>query len=195
MKRKAIVLVILLSFLTGVFFALIYRSRERNHFSGVIVLEDVPYTSPAEEKHPGTDPLSGNRKDKVKTFEFCPVSGKPFSQADLESLEDPATAIVPKKSGDEVFDIRTIHPIVKKTADQVLEMVEKFDRRTLDATRKALKKVPILNIRPDKAELRPTGDGVKLTLTMDPEDIGFNRKEQGASADANVSRDEDTLEK
>ena len=195
MKRKTIVLVIFLSFLTGVFFALIYGFREKGHFSGTIVLDEVSENSPAEEKQPGTDTFSGDRKDKMKTLEFCPVSGETFSQADLESIEKPATVIVPKNSGDEVFDLGTIHPIVKKTADQALEMVEEFDRRTLDVTRNALKKLPILDIRPDRAELRPDGDGIKLTLTMDPEDIGLKREEQGASADANVSEDEDVLEK
>ncbi|GAB6280154.1 MAG: hypothetical protein STSR0007_02080 [Thermovirga sp.] len=187
-------LVVFLAFLTGVFFALVDRSCERVFFPGAIVVDGVPDPSPAEEKHPGTDLLSGNRKDKVETFEFRPVSGEPFSKSDLESVEDPSTVIVPKKSGDEVFDISTIHPIVGKTADQVLEMIEEFDSRTLDVTREALKKVPILDIHPDKAELRPTGDGIKLTLTMDPEDIGLNMGKQVASDDAVVSGDEAALE-
>lgn len=195
MKRKIIVLVVFLAFLTGVFFALVNGSRERGQFSGAIVVDGVPDPSPSEGKNPGTDLQSGNRTDKAKTLDFSPASGEPFSRTDLESVKKPLTVIVPKKSGDEVFDITTIHPIVKKTADQVREMVEEFDRKTLDATRKALKKLPILDIRPDKAELRPSGDGIKLTLTMDPEDIGLKREERGASGDALVSGDEDELKK
>jgi hypothetical protein len=49
--------------------------------------------------------------------------------------------------------------------------VDKVDETTLNASRKALGSVA----KPDKATLRPSGDGVKLHLEIPPETVKFGR--------------------
>jgi len=122
---------------------------------------------------------------------FRPARGEPFSREDLEAARTHGGCDIIGKRGEAVFDPASIHPAVGDMARQAKEIVDELDKRTLETTEKVLEALPLVNIRPEKAELRPSGDGVKLTITVDPEDISFGtkRRDRPAAAEA-TSKDE-----
>ncbi|HON33654.1 MAG: hypothetical protein WBJ42_03115 [Thermovirgaceae bacterium] len=115
---------------------------------------------------------------------FRPAQGEPFSREDLEAARTPRGDVITGRQGEAVFDPASIHPAVGDMARQAKEIVEELDKRTLETTEKVLEALPFVNIRPEKAELRPSGDGVKLTITVDPEDISFGTKRRDEAAPA-----------
>ena len=54
--------------------------------------------------------------------------------------------------------------------------------------------VDFVEIHPEKAELRPSGDGVKLTITVDPEDISFGKKHRNETTPSEKAASEDDRE-
>jgi hypothetical protein len=83
---------------------------------------------------------------------------------------------VPDKleSGEEdasVFDSSDIPPKIRDIAEQLIELKEDFDYSTLKTVNKALENVPYVDMEADDAELRPTGDGVKLKINIPTDNI------------------------
>jgi len=134
----------------------------------------------------------GGREEAPEKHDFRPATGEPFSRSDLEASQTRSCDIIPERSERAVFDPGTIHPAVGDVAEQAREMVEDLDRRTLENTKKVLEAIPFVEIIPEKAELRPSGDGVKLTITVDPQNISFGGKARnaGTPAEETASGDE-----
>ncbi|MDO9509547.1 MAG: hypothetical protein Q7I97_09485 [Thermovirgaceae bacterium] len=188
MKRKIIALIAVLALMSGGLWAFIRSPQEKRPVPGAASDRGIFEASP-EEKNQAAGAPSVRQTETDETWQFRSVEGEPFSRSDLEGIKPASSGTVSEKSGPAVFDLGTIHPVVKKTAEQARELVGELDRKTLDATTKVLEKIPLVDIRPDKAELRPSGDGLKLTLTMDPEDIRFGKKQQTAPEGKITSED------
>ena len=126
--------------------------------------------------------------------DFRPAQGEPFSRGDLEDSRVKPGGTFTGKQDEVVFDPGTIHPAVGDMVKQAREVVEDLDKRTLEATEKILETIPFVEIHPEKAELRPSGDGVKLTITVDPEDISFGKKHRNETASSEKVASEDDRE-
>ena len=126
--------------------------------------------------------------------DFRPAQGEPFSRGDLEDSRVKPGGTFTGKQDEVVFDPGTIHPAVGDMVKQAREVVEDLDKRTLEATERILETIPFVEIHPEKAELRPSGDGVKLTITVDPEDISFGKKHRNETAPSEKAASEDDRE-
>ena len=193
MTRKIIAFVAVLALLSGGLWALTRSAQVERPSPESVAEPDIFEVSP-EEKIKAEVAPPVRKKETGATWQFRSAEGEPFSRSDLDGIKPASSGIISEKPGAAVFDLGTIHPVVKKTADQARELVEEFDRKTLDTTTRVLQKIPLVDIRPDKAELRPSGDGLKLTLTMDPEDISFGKKQRTTSDDKPASNDKEAPE-
>lgn len=126
--------------------------------------------------------------------DFRPARGEPFSRGDLEDSRAKPGDTFTGKQDEVVFDPGTIHPAVGDMVKQAREVVEDLDKRTLEVTERILETIPFVEIHPEKAELRPSGDGVKLTITVDPEDISFGKKHRNETAPPKKAASEDDRE-
>lgn len=154
----------------------------------------TPEASVTAEPSPGSAVAPARSGGVAPSPGFRPAQGEPFSREDLEAARTPRGDVITGKQGEAVFDPASIHPAVGDMARQAKEIIEELDKRTLETTEKALGALPFVYIRPEKAELRPSGDGVKLTITVDPEDISFGAKCRDGSAPAAEASSEDDKE-
>ena len=154
----------------------------------------TPEASVTAEPSPGSAVAPARSGGVAASPGFRPAQGEPFSREDLEAARTPRGDVITGKQGETVFDPASIHPAVGDMARQAKEIIEELDKRTLETTEKALGALPFVYIRPEKAELRPSGDGVKLTITVDPEDISFGAKCRDGSAPAAEASSEDDKE-
>jgi hypothetical protein len=80
--------------------------------------------------------------------------------------------------------------IVADVAEQLRKIVEEVDASTLRVTRDVLEEVPFLNLTPEKAELRPSGDGVNLKVVIPADTIALKGKTKPVSSEQVLSKDE-----
>ena len=197
MKKRTVAVIAAIVFLMGVYIAWIRSGPSVTGPQVPAEVRDVAVPEPAADR----DPVSSVEKaapagkpESTAVYDFRPVEGEPFSRSDLEASRVPAKEIT-GRTEPAVLDLGTIHPAVKETAEQAKEIVEDLDKRTLEATKKVLESIPFVDILPEKAELRPSGDGVKLTITVDPQNISFGKKtREGSSAPEDVSSMDDGRE-
>jgi hypothetical protein len=71
----------------------------------------------------------------------------------------------------------SLDPKVREVIEDTEEMVEEFDGKTLEVTAEILEAVPFLNLKPEKAEIRPEGGGAKLFIELSPEALGIGGKQ------------------
>lgn len=193
MRRRTIAFLALSSFLAGGLLAW-GRSRltiplreveqETSNLGAEVLVE-------AQEERNAT-PVRG--AEPAPRRDFRPAQGEPFSRGDLEASRTRPGDNFTGKQDEVVFDPGTIHPAVGDMVKQAREIVEDLDKRTLEATEKILETIPFVEIHPEKAELRPSGDGVKLTITVDPEDISFGKKHRNETASSEKAASEDDRE-
>ncbi len=193
MRRRTIAFLALSSFLAGGLLAW-GRSRltiplreveqETSNLGAEVLVE-------AQEERNAT-PVRG--AEPAPRRDFRPAQGEPFSRGDLEASRTRPGDNFTGKQDEVVFDPGTIHPAVGDMVKQAREIVEDLDKRTLEATEKILETIPFVEIHPEKAELRPSGDGVKLTITVDPEDISFGKKHRNETASSEKVASEDDRE-
>jgi hypothetical protein len=195
MKKRTVTVIAVMFFLTGVFFAWSRFGPSLTGPSEPVEVREIAVPKPETEHLAGTageKAVPARKPESTPGFDFRPAEGEPFSQSDLEGSRMPAQEITPRGSEPAVFDLGTIHPVVRETAEQAKEIVEDLDRKTLETTKKVLDSIPFVEIKPEKAELRPSGDGVKLTITVDPQNISFGKKSRGETASPdNVSSEDD----
>lgn len=82
----------------------------------------------------------------------------------LESMND-------SQEEQTAFDSSDIPPKIRDVAEQLIELKEDFDDSTLKTVNKVLDNVPYVDMEADNAELRPTGDGVKLKINIPSDSI------------------------
>ena len=80
--------------------------------------------------------------------------------------------------------------IVADVAEQLRKIVEEVDASTLRVTRDVLEEAPFLNLTPEKAELRPSGDGVNLKVVIPADTITLKGKTKPVSSEKVLSKDE-----
>lgn len=198
MKRRNILFLVLALLLAVVLLAWV-RSGPAPP-SGVGVTEEPESATPeaavtAEPSRKSTAPPARGGGAAPRPA-FRPAQGEPFSREDLEAARTHGSCDITGKRGEAVFDPASIHPAVGDMARQAKEIVDELDKRTLETTEKVLGALPLVNIRPEKAELRPSGDGIKLTITVDPENISFGTKHRDRPAAAEAtSKDEGERQK
>lgn len=100
-------------------------------------------------------------------------TGKAFDDADLEWVRS-KTGGKPVVSEDEKDIMDSLDPRLKKAVEEAGDFVEEVDEKTLDITSDILEVVPFLNLKPEKAEIRPNGGGATLTIELSPEALGIN---------------------
>ena len=195
MSRRTVIIFALLIFLAGGVLGWVRFSpmtplpeEENREIQGAVYpeMDGAPKTDERMRASPG-----GREEVPVK-HDFRPAAGEPFSRSDLEASQTGPGEIILERSERAVFDPGTIHPAVGVVAEQAREIIEDLDRRTLESTKKVLEAIPFVEILPEKAELRPSGDGVKLTITVDPQNISFGGKARngGTPLEEEVSGDE-----
>lgn len=83
--------------------------------------------------------------------------------------------------------------IVADIAEQLQEIVETMDSSTLRLTKGVLEKAPFLELTPEKAELRPSGGGVTLRVTIPADSIALKGKAKPLSSEQQpISKDRKT---
>jgi hypothetical protein len=105
-------------------------------------------------------------------------TGEPFDGTDLEwvRLRSPEAHVV---SGDTERDIMdSLDPKVRKVIEETKGVVDEIDEKTLDVTAEILEAVPFLNLKPEKAEVRPDDGGATLSIELSPEALGIGKKEK-----------------
>jgi hypothetical protein len=71
----------------------------------------------------------------------------------------------------------SLDPKVREVIEDTEEMVEEFDGKTLEVTAEILETIPFLNLKPEKAGIRPGGGGAKLFIELSPEALGIGGKQ------------------
>ncbi|MFP4482971.1 MAG: hypothetical protein ACLFN0_09300 [Thermovirgaceae bacterium] len=110
-------------------------------------------------------------------------TGKPFDEVDLEwvRLRSPGGQVVSQDKEKNIMD--SLDPGVRKVIEETGEVVEEIDEKTLEVTSEILDAVPFLNLKPEKAEIRPGGGGAKLTIELSPEALGIGKKQDKAQTE------------
>ncbi len=80
--------------------------------------------------------------------------------------------------------------IVADVAEQLRKIVEEVDASTLRIARDVLEEAPFLNLTPEKAELRPAGNGVNLKVVIPADTITLKGKTKPVSSEQVLSKDE-----
>jgi len=88
-----------------------------------------------------------------------------------ENDRDPLENINESQEEETAFDSGDIPPKVREIAEQLIELKEDFDDSTLKTVNKALDNVPYVDMEANDAELRPTGDGVKLNINIPADSV------------------------
>ncbi|MGC9373403.1 MAG: hypothetical protein ACP5DY_08830, partial [Thermovirgaceae bacterium] len=116
----------------------------------------------------------------VMEIEVTPAgTGEVFGDGDLE--------LVRKGSADRITDTErekpditdSLDPRLKEALEKAEGLVDDFDEKTLEVTAEVLEEIPFLNLKPEKAELRPGGGGVELSIELSPEALGIGEKQHG----------------
>jgi len=136
----------------------------------------------AEVLKPGQDkalPVAVSAEDTVKLGINPAGTGVPFSETDLEWVRRKSPGIQTVSSdqnqGKDIMD--SLDPKVREVIEDTEEMVEEFDGKTLEVTAEILEAIPFLNLKPEKAEIRPEGGGAKLFIELSPEALGIGGKQ------------------
>lgn len=64
------------------------------------------------------------------------------------------------------LESQDIPPRIRDLADQLVDLKNSFDESTLDSVNSVLKEVPLVDLEADRAEIRPSGDGVTLRINI-----------------------------
>jgi hypothetical protein len=193
MRRRIIVFLALSGFLAGGLLAwgrcrLVPPLREAEQETSRPRVQETEALVEAQAER-NTTPVRG--AEPAPHRDFRSAQGEPFSRSDLEASRTKPIDSFTGKQEEVVFDPGTIHPAVGDMAKRAQEIVEDLDKRTLEAAGKILEALPFVEIRPEKAELRPSGDGIKLTITVDPEDISFGKKHRNETAPSEKATSQD----
>ena len=76
------------------------------------------------------------------------------------------------------FDSSDIPPRIKDMAEQLIDLKNELDDSTLQTVNSALGHLPIVDVKADNAELRPSGDGIRLKVNIPVENIRMREEEQ-----------------
>jgi hypothetical protein len=180
---------------------------------GVVIVRKAP-TVPEEER--ASPPPAGSETTSSGTE--APRNGTPVKGATgvqekrgpSPSLSDTGSLRITAPSGFDVgpagrTDLRDVAAdvngggkeegytpprIVADVAEQLRKIVEEVDASTLRVTRDVLEEVPFLNLTPEKAELRPSGDGVNLKVVIPADTIALKGKTKPVSSEQVLSKDE-----
>lgn len=190
-KNKAVLLLVLSALLVGVFFGIQAMDRGK-------VDEKTPSVQHAAE--PGEESPAGGEPIERKTHEVKPAreaprarpekgvmeievtpagTGEVFGDGDLELVRAGSTAGITDSERDKPDITDSLDPRVKEVLEKAEGLVDDFDEKTLEVTAEVLEEIPFLNLKPEKAELRPGAGGVELSIELSPEALGLGEKKHG----------------
>jgi hypothetical protein len=149
------------------------------------VLQAVPVAKAASKDLSGPGavpdevvPVEGPESAGIEFGIDSAGTGEPFDEADLEwvrTRSQEAYAV----SGDTERDITdSLDPKVRKVIEKTKGVVDEIDEKALDVTAEILEAVPFLNLKPEKAEIRPDDGGATLSIELSPEALGIGKKEK-----------------
>jgi len=156
------ILFLVLIFLLGIVFYVI-NNPKTPQYSAEPVLESSDHgdrnipAEPEMEKQDGPRYEGGPRITAKEDYLPAHETAVPY---EMESEEDASA-----------FDSGDIPPKVREIAEQLIELKDDFDDSTLKTVNKALDNVPYVDMEADDAELRPTGDGVKLKINIPADSV------------------------
>lgn len=200
-KKKALLLLVLSALLVGVLFGIF--TMEQGKFE-----EETPSAQPVAE--PGGDtPADGNSVEgmhpEVKAAQKVPPArpeedameidvtpagtGEVFGRGDLELVRKGSTGAIAGTEREKPDITDSLDPRLKEALKKAEGLVDDFDEKTLEVTAEVLEEIPFLNLKPEKAELRPEGGGVELSIELSPEALGIGKK-QGGNTSEGTSSDE-----
>lgn len=111
---------------------------------------------------------------KTSSEDLLPVEDKGVS-AEKElarSLNDP------EGTNGTCFDSSDIPPRIRDIADQLMDLKTDLDDSALDTVNSALGHLPLVEVKADSAELRPSGDGIRLKVNIPAENIRIREDEK-----------------
>lgn len=76
------------------------------------------------------------------------------------------------------FDSSHIPPRIKNMAEQLIDLKNELDDSTLQSVNSTLGHIPIVEVKADSAVLRPSGDGIRLTVNIPAENIRMKEDEK-----------------
>jgi hypothetical protein len=188
-KKKALLLLVLSALLVGVFFGI--QAMDRGKLD-----EKTPSVQHAPE--PGEEAVAGGESIERTTLEVKPVreaprarpekgvmeievtpagTGEVFGDGDLELVRAGSAAGITDSEREKPDITDSLDPRLKEALEKAEGLVDDFDEKTLEVTAEVLEEIPFLNLKPEKAELRPGGGGVELSIELSPEALGIGGKQ------------------
>lgn len=134
-------------------------------------------------------PVAGPESVDIELGIDSAGTGEPFDEADLEwvRLRSPEAHVV---SGDTERDIMdSLDPKIGKVIEETKGIVDEIDEKALDVTAEILEAVPFLNLKPEKAEIRPDDGGATLSIELSPEALGIGKKEKTSPSEESPDGD------
>jgi hypothetical protein len=190
-KKKALLLLVLSALLVGVLFGIQAMDRGK-------IDEKTPSVQPAAET--GEEAPAGGKPTEGTTPEVKPAQKEPRARPEKGVMEIKVTPagtgevfgdgdleLVRARSADRIKDPErekpditdSLDPRLKEALEKAEGLVDDFDEKTLEVTAEVLEEIPFLNLKPEKAELRPGGGGVELSIELSPEALGIGEKQHG----------------
>jgi len=182
MKKRVFLFLALLAFATGILVSL-FRAKER-----------TPYPTPSQkiqalpEEELTLPPVKPLQKSSIYKFKPAgtgdPVGSKEFI-LEKPSYHELGKAVQEDKSESDILD--EISPKVKEVAEQLGDLVDSFDEKTLQTTKKILDQLPLLEMEPQEAQLRPKNGGLELKITIPADTIKLKVEKEVSKGDPSSS--------
>ena len=121
------------------------------------------------------EPSEATRTMQETLLTSYDVKSRSTSREDLLPVKDPDKVNLDRlerdfqDSGNEgsyFLESQDIPPRIRELADQLVDLKNSFDKSTLDSVNSLLKEVPLVDLEADRAEIRPSGDGVSLRINI-----------------------------
>ncbi|MBN1333836.1 MAG: hypothetical protein JW971_08720 [Synergistales bacterium] len=157
-----------------------FRFSQTGSFKGDLQGEILP--SPGR-----TESLEGTGKGHTTSLPVYDIPSRVTSPEDLlpvryrgsssdemlaRSLNDP------EGTNGTCFDSSDIPPRIRNIADQLMDLKTDLDDSALDTVNSALGHLPLVEVKADSAELRPSGDGIRLKVNIPAENIRIREDEK-----------------
>ncbi|AER67411.1 hypothetical protein Tlie_1689 [Thermovirga lienii DSM 17291] len=180
MKKRVFVFLTLLALAAGILVS-VFRAEDKASTSPQRIQalpKDQLFLPPAEpfQEEPIYKFKAAGTGEPLKPKEFA--LEKP-SYLELE------TVVQEDKPEGDILD--EISPKVKEVAEQIEDLVDSFDEKTLQTTKKLLDKLPLLEMEPEKAQLRPKNGGVELKITIPADTIKLKLEKERPKDDPSSS--------
>jgi len=186
MKKKFVLLfVVLLALIVGVVAAIIRNQKDTAVITEKIEREAIIEKSEdtLQTRTPTSKPQPTRQGD---VYKFKPAgTGKPLEPKELvlekPNLDEASRSVHESKPKKDILD--DINPKIKALADQLEELVDSFDEETLQTTKKIIETIPLVEMEPEEAKLRPKDGGLELKIVIPADTIRFKKDTKPSSGD------------